>query len=147
MAGMVVPGDREHQVRKVEAEARAAAEENAALKARVERLEQELSEARCAEEKALVQVGELTRKVKGFEASREALKLEAVDAFRSSTEYAEEVGAKAAAKIHDTYVVAEKFLKEQPDGGFDGFIEVFLAAEEERARGSLANAEAGAADP
>lgn len=145
MAGMLILGDREHQGRKegveayvelnkVEDEARAAAAENVALKALVEKLEQEVSDSRAAEAKAETRVAELVKEVEGFEAAREALRLEAVDVFRLSSEYAGEVGAKAAANIHDSYVVAEKHLKERPDGDFDGFIEVFLAAEEEKAR-------------
>lgn len=142
---MLVLGDREHQgrlegveayadLKKVEVEARASKEENANLRAQVEKLERELSEARSAEERALARVGELEKEVAGFEASKEAIRLEAVDAFRGSAEYADELGAKAAAKVFDTYAVAEKYLKENPEGDFDGFIDVFLATEEGKAR-------------
>lgn len=54
--------------------------------------------------------------------SKDAVRAEAVETFRSSQEYVTEVGSKAAAKIHDTYLVAEKYLKDHPDGDFDDFI-------------------------
>lgn len=56
--------------------------------------------------------------------------------FRNSKEYATKLGAKAAAKIHDTYLAVEKYLRERPEGGFDDFVEFFLA--EEGARDSAA---------
>lgn len=70
----------------------------------------------------------------GFDAAKASIQFEAVEAFRGSSEYVTEVGNKAAAKIHDTYPGAEKYLKERPDGGFDYFVDYFLTLEEEKDR-------------
>lgn len=153
MAGMLVLGDREHQARlvgieayselkRIEGEVRLAEEENAASTSRVAQLEQELARSQTSEDIALTRVRKFEATAANLENVRASLQAEAVEMFRGSAKYATELGTKAAEKIHETYVVAEKYLKEQSDGDFDGFIEVFLIAEEEKARASRDTAEA-----
>ena len=56
---------------------------------------------------------------------------EVLTSFRSSQEYVDEVGAKSAAMIQKTYLVAEDFFLENPNGEWPEFIEWFLARQQE----------------
>ena len=56
---------------------------------------------------------------------------EVLSSFRSSQEYVDEVGAKSAAMIQKTYLVAEDFFLENQNGEWDDFIERFLARQQE----------------
>lgn len=105
-------------------------EEANSLKDQVARLEEELAKICFTCDSALSRVGELQSNAAEFEASKPLLRAEVIEAFRNSQEYADEVGSKAASKIHATYLATEKYLKECPDGCFDDFVDFYLAEEE-----------------
>ena len=69
---------------------------------------------------------------------------EILASFRGSQEYVDEVGAKSAAMIQKTYLVAEDFFLENPNGEWPEFIERFLARQQEEKAEEAAAEEARA---
>ena len=63
------------------------------------------------------------------------LEEEVLASFRGSQEYVDEVGAKSASMIQKTYLVAEDFFLENPNGEWTEFIERFLARQQEEKGG------------
>lgn len=138
---MLVLSDREHQARiegteayaelkRIEVKSRAALDENKGLRDQICQLEQELAKSRASEGSVLQRVGELEGAVAEFEMSKVGIRAEVVNEFRRSQKYVDEVGLNVASKIHDTYLAVEKYFKDRLDGGFDDFVDFFLAEEE-----------------
>lgn len=155
---MLVLGDMEHEgrkegvatyneLKKVEAQMKSSVDDNQWLQGRVAMLEQELEKVHASKDNFLWRVKELEAQNIKFEASKSVLWTEVVESFRASKQYTKKLSVKSVAKIQDTYVVAEKYLKKHPNGGFDGFVEVFMAAEEQKLQEPKDSAPSGTDKP
>lgn len=81
-----------------------------------------------------------------FGSLKTKIETKAIEGFRKLDAYDVELDEKAAAKIQETHLVAQSYLRESPDGNFDGFVKLFLAGEEKTLRSSdatLVQAEGG----
>lgn len=100
---------------------------------RVRELEEELIATRAEREKSLAQIRRLEGENTDLRNAAKGLEVAAVEGFRASEEYAQELAAKAAEKIQGTFFVAADYLRTNPGGDFDGFIEAYLEAEARKA--------------